>query len=98
MGKSDAWHPSLEKHRVEWNAMAVVNAYNAEHPLEFYHFFRDNGCQYLQFTPIVERLTEHEDGRTLASLADVNYEDNYEDVGNAKNRKKIRKSQLPISQ
>ena len=60
----------LEKHRVEWNAMAVVNAYNAEHPLEFYHFFRDNGCQYLQFTPIVERLTEHEDGRTLASLAD----------------------------
>lgn len=60
----------LKKHRVEWNAMAVVNAYNAEHPLEFYHFFRDNGCQYLQFTPIVERLTEHEDGRTLASLAD----------------------------
>ena len=60
----------LKKHRVEWNAMAVVNAYNAEQPLEFYHFFRDNGCQYLQFTPIVERLTEHEDGRTLASLAD----------------------------
>ena len=60
----------LKKHRVEWNAMAVVNAYNAEHPLEFYHFFRANGCQYLQFTPIVERLTEHEDGRTLASLAD----------------------------
>ena len=60
----------LKKHQVEWNAMAVVNAYNAEHPLEFYHFFRDNGCQYLQFTPIVERLTEHEDGRTLASLAD----------------------------
>ena len=60
----------LKKHRVEWNAMAVVNAYNAEHPLEFYHFFRDNGCQYLQFTPIVERLTEHEDGRTLASLVD----------------------------
>lgn len=60
----------LKKHRVEWNAMAVVNAYNAEHPLEFYHFFRDNGCQYLQFTPIVERLTEHEDGRTLASLTD----------------------------
>ena len=60
----------LKKHRVEWNAMAVVNAYNAGHPLEFYHFFIDNGCQYLQFTPIVERLTEHEDGRTLASLAD----------------------------
>ena len=60
----------LKKHQVEWNAMAVVNAYNANHPLEFYHFFKDNGCQYLQFTPIVERLTKHHDGRTLASLAD----------------------------
>ena len=60
----------LKKHHVEWNAMAVVNAYNANHPLEFYHFFKDNGCQYLQFTPIVERLTKHQDGRTLASLAD----------------------------
>lgn len=60
----------LKKHGVEWNAMAVVNAYNANHPLEFYRFFKENGCQFLQFTPIVERLTRHEDGRNLASLAD----------------------------
>ena len=60
----------LKKHGVEWNAMAVVNAYNANHPLEFYRFFKENGCQFLQFTPIVERLTRHEDGRTLASLVD----------------------------
>ena len=60
----------LKKHGVEWNAMAVVNAYNANHPLEFYRFFKENGCQFLQFTPIVERLTRHGDGRTLASLAD----------------------------
>lgn len=60
----------LKKHGVEWNAMAVVNAYNTNHPLEFYRFFKENGCQFLQFTPIVERLTRHEDGRTLASLAD----------------------------
>ena len=60
----------LKKHGVEWYAMAVVNAYNSNHPLEFYRFFKENGCQFLQFTPIVERLTRHEDGRTLASLAD----------------------------
>ena len=60
----------LKKHGVEWNAMAVVNAYNANHPLEFYRFFKENGCQFLQFTPIVERLTRHKDGRTLASLVD----------------------------
>lgn len=62
----------LKKHGVEWNAMAVVNANNVNHPLEFYRFFKENGCQFLQFTPIVERLTRHEDGRTLASLADKN--------------------------
>ena len=62
----------LKKHGVEWNAMAVVNAYNVNHPLKFYRFFKENGCQFLQFTPIVERLTRHEDGRTLASLADKN--------------------------
>ncbi len=62
----------LKKHGVEWNAMAVVNAYNVNHPLEFYRFFKENGCQFLQFTPIVERLTRHEDGRPLASLADKN--------------------------
>ena len=42
----------LQKHGVEWNAMATVNAANAERPQEFYHFFRDIGCQYLQFTPV----------------------------------------------
>ena len=48
----------LEKYRVEWNAMATVNAANAEHPLEFYRFFRDElGCRYLQFTPVVERVS-----------------------------------------
>ena len=62
----------LKKHGVEWNAMAVVNAYNVNHPMEFYRFFKENGCQFLQLTPIVERLTRHEDGRTLASLADKN--------------------------
>ncbi|MCC8070861.1 MAG: anaerobic sulfatase-maturation protein [Bacteroidales bacterium] len=45
----------LQKHGVEWNALAVVNDYNGDHPLEFYRFFKEIGCQYLQFTPIVER-------------------------------------------
>lgn len=60
----------LKKHGVEWNAMAVVNDYNADYPLEFYRFFRDNGCQYLQFAPIVERIVRRADGRHLAHLKD----------------------------
>ncbi len=46
----------LKRHGVEWNAMAVVNDYNADHPDEFYDFFREIGCEYLQFTPVVERV------------------------------------------
>ena len=38
--------------------MATVNTTNVEHPLEFYRFFRDElGCRYLQFTPVVERIS-----------------------------------------
>ena len=60
----------LQKHQVEWNAMAVVHALNADHPREFYQFFCETGCQYLQFAPIVERHAAHADGRQLASLTD----------------------------
>lgn len=60
----------LNKHHVEWNALAVVNDFNADYPLDFYHFFKEIGCRYIQFTPIVERLLPHADGRHLASPAD----------------------------
>ena len=44
----------LQRHGVEWNAMATVNAANVEYPVEFYEFFRQIGCEFLQFTPVVE--------------------------------------------
>ena len=55
----------LDRHGVEWNAMAVVNDVNSRRPHEFYTFFRDKlGCRYLQFAPIVERLDAS--GRLMA--------------------------------
>ena len=56
----------LNKHRVEWNALAVVNDFNADYPLDFYNFFRDIECRYIQFSPIVERIVNRPDGLTLA--------------------------------
>lgn len=56
----------LNRYGVEWNALAVVNDYNADYPLDFYHFFKDIGCRYIQFTPIVERMAKRADGLTLA--------------------------------
>ena len=61
----------LKKHGVEWNALAVVNDFNADYPLDFYHFFKEIECRYIQFTPIVERIIPHTDGRTLASPMDA---------------------------
>lgn len=56
----------LQKHGVEWNALAVINDFNADYPKEFYHFFKDLGCRYIQFTPVVERTVKRADGLTLA--------------------------------
>ena len=61
----------LERHHVEWNAMATVHQANAEQPLEFYSFFRNTlGCRYLQFTPIVERLLQEGEKTWLAQVGD----------------------------
>ncbi|MEG0012317.1 MAG: anaerobic sulfatase-maturation protein [Muribaculaceae bacterium] len=64
----------LNKHGVEWNAMAVVNDFNADYPLDFYNFFKEIGCHYIQFTPIVERIFNYEDGRHLASPQNNSWE------------------------
>lgn len=58
----------LNQYQVEWNAMSVVNDFNADYPLDFYHFFKEIGCHYIQFAPIVERILQHPDGRHLASV------------------------------
>ena len=53
----------LQKHKVEFNILCTVNSQNADHPLDVYHFFRDElGAGYIQFIPIVERI--HGNGET----------------------------------
>jgi uncharacterized protein len=48
----------LKKHRVEFNILACVNRETAKQPLEVYQFFKDQGVEYIQFIPIVERMPE----------------------------------------
>ena len=57
----------LKKHGVEYNAMAVVNEYNADYPVEFYKFFKEIDCRYIQFAPIVERINRQENGLKLTT-------------------------------
>lgn len=61
----------LNQYKVEWNALAVVNDYNADYPLEFYRFFKQIGCRFIQFTPVVERILHHNDGRHLATAEET---------------------------
>jgi len=66
----------LQQYKVEWNAMATVNAVNVEHPAAFYQFFRSIGCEFLQFTPIVEpdkpdcSVTAYQWGQFLCGVYD----------------------------
>jgi uncharacterized protein len=54
----------MQQHEVDFNVLCTVHAKNVGHPLEVYHYFRDElGARFLQFIPIVERINA--DGRTL---------------------------------
>jgi uncharacterized protein len=46
----------LKKHRVEFNVMGVVNDYNVNYPMEFYHFFKQIETHFIQFSPAVETI------------------------------------------
>ncbi|MCA8995356.1 MAG: anaerobic sulfatase maturase [Planctomycetaceae bacterium] len=45
----------LKRTGVDFNALVVVNRFNGDHGKRVYTYLRDNGVQYLQFIPIVER-------------------------------------------
>lgn len=59
----------LNKHSVEWNVLATVNASNAEYPEETYNYLKSLGTPFIQFTPVVERIKK--DGM-LAHQGDEN--------------------------
>lgn len=50
----------LQKHGVEFNALACVGRETAYRPLDVYRFFKDVGINYIQFTPIIEREPDAE--------------------------------------
>ncbi len=45
----------LKRHQVEFNVLVVVNSHNGDYGRRVYSYLRDNGVQFLQFIPIVER-------------------------------------------
>ncbi|NLT23906.1 MAG: anaerobic sulfatase maturase [Syntrophorhabdus sp.] len=48
----------LQKHGIEYNVLACVGRDTARRPLDVYHFFKSEGIEFIQFTPVVERLAD----------------------------------------
>jgi uncharacterized protein len=48
----------LQKHRVDYNVLACVACETAAKPLEVYRFLRDAGVEFIQLTPVVERMPD----------------------------------------
>jgi uncharacterized protein len=46
----------LQKHNVEYNVLATVARDTAKKPLDVYRFLRDEGVEFIQFSPVVERM------------------------------------------
>ncbi len=48
----------LQKHKVEYNVLACVARDTATRPLDVYRFLKAQGVEFIQFTPIVERMPD----------------------------------------
>ncbi|MFZ5570593.1 MAG: anaerobic sulfatase maturase [Thermodesulfobacteriota bacterium] len=73
----------LQKHQVDYNVMACVARDTARHPLDVYRFFKDKGIEFIQFSPIVERMPDaisKKQGLRLAGPAVLDREENQTQV------------------
>jgi uncharacterized protein len=64
----------LQKHEVEYNVLACVARETAHKPLDVYRFFKSQGVEFIQFSPVVERMpdsTSTEIGLHLAGPASL---------------------------
>jgi uncharacterized protein len=59
----------LQKHRVSFNALACVAKETAYKPLDVYRFFKNEGIDFIQFIPIVERVADDSARETGLDLA-----------------------------
>ena len=48
----------LKKYKVSFNVLTCVTKFSSQYPLEIYQFFKEQGVEYIQFIPIVERMPD----------------------------------------
>jgi uncharacterized protein len=62
----------LKKFQVEFNILTVVNRPNSQKPVEVYRFLKEVGSGFIQFIPIVERISKFE-SPTQLNLVQAGY-------------------------
>lgn len=50
----------LKKYKVNFNVLVCVTKASSEYPLEIYRFFKEEGVEFIQFIPIVERMANNQ--------------------------------------
>jgi len=73
----------LQRHKVEYNVLASVARETAKYPLEVYRFLKNEGVEFIQFTPVVECLPDasgRQTGLCLAGPADLNKSEEHAEV------------------
>jgi len=67
----------LKNFGIDYNVLACVTQDTAQKSLEVYRFFKENGVEFIQFTPVVERIIENEEANLkLIGPADLTKSDN----------------------
>jgi uncharacterized protein len=73
----------LQKHKVEYNVLACVARETAYKPLDVYHFFKSQGVEFIQFSPVVERMPDSSNavvGLRLAGPVSLKEEEAFTEV------------------
>jgi uncharacterized protein len=58
----------LQKHQVYTDILCVVNAHNAQFPLQIYRFFKQINAKYINFLPMVEQQPDAKGGVSHTSV------------------------------
>ena len=73
----------LREHKVAYNVMTCVARETARKPLDVYRFLRDQGVEFIQFSPVVERMPDarsRRHGLRLAEPASLGKDEQQTDV------------------
>ena len=61
----------LKKHQIPFNTLTCINESNYEHPLEVYHYLKELGSTFMQFSEVVETTPENTDFDHIAPNYEV---------------------------